>query len=315
MRLDGPTAFLISKPLQLMVALLIVRDLELAAKPVFVITKSFSGAQQVSERLEKAFDQVEARFFETQAQAYAYMGQQRFAHVFIDSDTGFRKYMTLARLKYSRRIGHFHVFEEGLGTYRTDLYHGLKARVFETVGIATRFGANAMTERVFVLEPEEYARKLPDLAGKATAISGTIRDMLSEDHDRFMFLFDVPEIPMPEGGRQETCSLYLTSWAVDEGFLAHLRGLPGDVFIKAHPHIQGFASIDGLLTIDPGAPAELVLVALLREYDHVEVFDHFSSVRRYVQDRRIKYRKVSSCHTEFRLLRAAESGVRAREID
>lgn len=289
MRLDGATAFLVTKPLQLIIAMLVVADLQFSQKPVFIIVKSFSGAERVSQRLTQAFENIDVKYIENHADAYAYIGKARFTHVFIDSDVGLKKTLILARLRYLRQIKHIYVFEEGLGTYRTDIYHGIKARVFSNLGIATSFGKNALIEKVFVLQPDEYIENFPELIGKVVAIRGKVSDLVSENLDRFRLLFDVPDIPSPRDSRKARCCIYLTSWTLDANIIAHLRTLDGDVFIKPHPHIQDSVAVEGFMFLDAGVPAELLLIDLLQRYTHVDVFDHTSSVRRYIQQNHLFY--------------------------
>ncbi|WP_143594695.1 hypothetical protein [Thioclava sp. DLFJ5-1] len=295
MHLNGTTAFLISKPLQLMISLLVLRQLHLDVIPVFLVTNSFRGAKDIAGRLNAVYpNQVEAPFFETQAEAYSYLGEKRLAHVFIDSDVGFQKAFTLARLKQLSRGNRIYVFEEGLGTYRDDLYRGLKARVFSALGIATRFGASRFVDKVFLLTSDEYVEKFPDLATKAIKISGSLSDFMSEEHENLRLVFGFAGVATPSHDRKEVCHLYLTSWSVDEDFLDNFSRLPGDLFIKAHPHIKTDILPRGIEAIDAGIPAELAIVELLRYYEAVRVFDHMSSTRRYITSQRASFQDANA---------------------
>lgn len=287
---SGRAAFLISKPLQLMVALCIARQVKLETKPVFVIIDTFCGASQVAERLSCDFDQLQTPvYFDSRQAALSFLKKQKFDHLFIDSDVGLRNFLTLASFKLAYPKISIHVYEEGLGTYRTDLYSGFKKKIFVMFGIGAFFGACRFVTSVYVYRTQEYIDNIPSNGFKVREIQGGLLQFLVSNRDALKRVFGFNGIK-PISPDVSRCSIYLSSWRIDADFLSYFQGLKGDLFMKPHPHIRSYDEINGIKVIGANIPAELVLTDLMKVYDSVVVFDHNSSVRRYITGKNIVYK-------------------------
>lgn len=270
---------------------MVVNQLLFERKPVFIITNSFRGAEGVAERLEQIYGrQLKAAYFETASEAFAELGVSKFDHVFIDSDVGFQKAVILARLKMRSPSTHLHVFEEGVGTYRTDLYEGIRKYTFPIVGIATHFGASPLIDRVFVLNASEYRTKFPARERKIHQIAGEMSAFITAEDHELKELFGFKGIQIPEGSDRRVCRLYLSNWTIDEAKLERFKGLSGDIFFKPHPQNLEYKTLDGIVSIDGGTLAEVVITELAKRYQNVEIYDHGTSVRRYIKSPRVTFK-------------------------
>lgn len=265
-----------------MVALCIVQQGEWDTKPVFVILDTFSGAGEVADRLLHDFDQFQSPVFFTSRQAaLAFLKKAKFDHLFIDSDVGVKNFLTLASQKFSNPRLLIHVYEEGLGTYRTDLYGCFKKKMFSLVGIGAFFGACRFVSRVYVFDAQEYIDNIPKNSVKVSKIQGDLSKFLAVNRDALKRLFGFTGVnPSPKD--KSHCSIYLSDWVIDKEFISYFKLLKGDLFIKPHPHLRNCNEFDGVRSIGANVPAELVIGDLMEVYDFVRVFDNHSSVRRYV---------------------------------
>lgn len=276
-----------------MVALCIVQQAKFETKPVFVIIDAFCGAGQVAEQLSCEFDQLQTPvFFDSRQAALLFLKKRKFDNLFIDSDVGLRNFLTLASLKFANPNISIHVYEEGLGTYRTDLYSGYKKKLFGLIGIGALFGSCRFVTSVYVYRSQEYIDNIPENGIKVREIQGGVHQFLVENRDALkrVFGFDGIKSISPHF---LCCSIYLSSWEVDAEFLSYFQGLEGDLFIKPHPHIRGCEEINGIKLIGANVPAELVLADLMKAYDSVVVFDRKSSVRRYITGKNLVYKMAN----------------------
>jgi len=289
----GRSAFLISKPLQLMVALCIAQQGKLAAKPVFVIIDTFCGATQVAESLSCEFNQLQTPVnFNSRQAALLFLREKKFDHIFIDSDVGLKNFLTLASIKLANPKISIHVYEEGLGTYRTDLYSGFKKKIFGLIGIGVFFGACRFINSVYVYRTQEYIDNIPSNAFKVRQIQVCLPQFLKANRESLKRVFGFDGVK-PISPDTSCCSIYLSNWKIDEKFLLHFQNLEGDLFIKPHPHINDYIETNPIKTIEANVPAELILAEFMEVYDTVIAYDHNSSVRRYITGNNLIYKMVN----------------------
>lgn len=285
---------MISKPLQLMIALCIVQQGQWDTKPVFVILDAFNGAREVAERLLHEFTRFQLPVFFTSRQAaLSFLKKEKFDHLFVDSDVGLKNFLMLASQKLANHRILIHVYEEGLGTYRTDLYRGLKKNIFDRFGIGTFFGSCRFVTDVYVFNTREYIDNIPSNAYKAREINESLSNFMMLNLNALKRLFGFAGVNQ-ELKNNSNCSIYLTSWGKDKKFLEYLKQLNEDIFIKPHPHLKNYTEFYDFRVIEAGVPAELIIIDLMDSYGFVRVFDHQSSIRRYVSGKNLCYELVEN---------------------
>lgn len=272
--------FLVSKPLQFFLASSIARDGVNATDRFLYVVNGFHGACEFFERLmphEFGFEQK--FFFEEWGEAYRHFSKGGVDQVFIDSDVGVNKFLTLMCLRFSAPDLRIAVYEEGIGTYRDDLYSGLKRRLLSSCGVGVHFGGSSFVDEVWVTRPAAYVGqfgskkpvKLFSISYEDFSISG-----LGE-------LFSGKKFLVSRGSAE--CIFYMTGWTIDYGLLDDLEQRSGvDIFVKLHPHIKDNSlKLSNAKSLPPSLPAEFVISELAKAYDYVTVLHCGTSAEFYCQ--------------------------------
>ncbi|MFN4238227.1 MAG: hypothetical protein ACK4FZ_13500 [Vogesella sp.] len=293
MHYQGKAAFLISKPLQLMISLCIVRQGIWDEKPVFIILDAFCGASSVADRLLSAFaDLQQPVFFKHRNQAFQYVKQKAFDHFFIDSDIGVKNYLLLLQQKIAKPSLMIHVYEEGVGTYRDDLYQGLKQRMLSALGVGTFFGGSAVVSSIFVYDDEEYMLKFPNNKHKVRKILEPLLLSVRRNYSVLCEVFDYPGLPdVPSKSR--VCNFYLSGWHLDKDFISSIVASDSLFFVKPHPHSKDEIYLPSLYVLRGGVPFELIVVCALKLFNVVRVYHVNSSAQRYLDDKAIEFLPLS----------------------
>lgn len=275
-----------------MVALSIMHQLEIAERSHVIVVDAFAGARGVAERLgslPEPFSGVSAVFVESPSKGYHLLRNSRFSAIFIDADVGVRKSVDLLRIRYSNPGLKINVYEEGLGTYRSDLYGGLKGSVLNYFGVGTRFGGFRFTSSLYLYDPKHYKVLFPGSEPKLERINRALPDFILDHFDTLSDLFDYKPNILP---RSKNCNIYLSNWTIDKFFIEKFLSYGIDSYIKPHPHILDFKESEYDLVIDAAAPAEIAIINFLKKYDFVDVYHHGSSIERYIKDSRVRYIRI-----------------------
>lgn len=283
-------AFIVTKPLQLMFATSIIRQLEIAERSVLIITDDFKDAIGVYERLrllESDLSLVDIRFCSDRNKAEMFATELDIETLFVDSDVGFKRFLILLKTQIRKRRLKIWVYEEGHGTYRSDMYQNhAKRRFFEFLGIGTHFGGSRFTRGIYLRDPELFIERFHFSAIDIRRIEHTPSEILRHNLETWVRIFDYSPV---KPGQADDCAIYLTDWRVREEGLAQLHNFRGRRFVKPHPHIKTPPHVHGTENISATAPAELVLIDLLEKHSRTTVFHHGSSCERYVIDERLSY--------------------------
>ncbi|MFB2531539.1 hypothetical protein ACEYYA_05150 [Paracoccus sp. p3-h83] len=269
-------AYVVGKPLQILIAHALRRDR--AGQPSqIIIFDEFDGAREVTDRLARLAE-VEVTYAASRDDAMTAARLLAPKSIFIDADVGPRSFIRLARLKAALPRINIHVFEEGVGTYRSDLYRGWRERLFRLIGIGTRFGHSRFTDYINVLEPAEYKEKVGEVA-TVLQISTSIAQVIEDDFDFWAKVFAMPDFPIP--GHSE-CALYMTNWQPEAAIAEKLSAKRVDLYIKPHPHLRDHTLFASGIMAPAGLPAEILIPYLAKNYDIVRIYHHGTSAERYV---------------------------------
>lgn len=286
---SGHSAFWITKPLQLMVALSISQQESWENKPTFIIIDSFSGANSVAGKLIETFSELQTPIYAaTRNSGLSFLLKNKFSNIFFDSDVGVKNFAAHAFQKILNPNLSIYIYEEGVGTYSTGLYSGAKKRLLQTVGIGTFFGGSRLTSSIYTYHPAEYLCKHNAKIRSTIEINQKLADFLRVNLDALNYLFGFSDVCV-NARKTAQCALYLSNWQVDAEFISFFNKLPFDRFIKPHPHIREVTHYEGVHSISADIPAELLIIKLMKQYQSVLVYDHNSSVRRYISGGNVTY--------------------------
>lgn len=276
--------FICTKPLQIMVAMIISKSYLNAS---LYIVSEFISASEVSESkvLAKHFRKV--FLFDTRQEALKKARKEAPRAVFIDSDIGLRRYFQLLCFKIINPHSEVHVYEEGTGTYRTNLVRSkLKKAIYRAIGAACYFGDSFTTKKIHVFDAKEHRKKLPHLKQKQIQIFKSISDFVGEYESEILTIF-CKGFNFEAIGSSGDAYIYMSDWHVDEKEIV-LITKHDNAFIKLHPHnkeaeIQSYKAIAAGANWIPGViPAEVVLSILSKRYDRVFVRHKNSSAVKYM---------------------------------
>jgi hypothetical protein len=290
--------FIVSKPLQYMISDIISHNLD--SEKYLIVIDSFSQARQVAERISKnkkwhMVSTVKNRFLSLVKAAF-----YKPKILYIDTDVGLRLYFYILIFKTLNFKSKVYVYEEGLGTYRTDIYNGgqfykFKSNLFKKVGVSTFFGGSTFCDGVYVFKPDEYKIILKPLPTKNIyAISPSLIQYCSLHTQRLLEEFaGKTHIGLPVGKK---CIIYLSSWAADiEAFEVIYKKIKPQVkILKLHPHIKKIEKeIIGFdIIINNSIPAEILLIEALSCFEKVYVVHHGTSVESYVDHNRVVFMNI-----------------------
>lgn len=281
-------AFVVSKPLQLIIALSIMTQLRIGQSVHVIVVDSFAGARDVCARLgspDGPLKGVSAEFVGSTKDGYRALRKRRFSRIFIDCDVGAVRYLELLMIKAANPHLTINVYEEGMGTYRTDLYSGIKKNVLDLVGAGTAFGGCGLTSNLYIYNPDDYLSSFYKTKVNLIKIHQQIADLVCKMFGEMMTLFDYT----PVSGAGSKCNIYLSSWKFNESFLKRFQSFPGDRYIKPHPHLKDANAEADAVFLSAAVPAELVLIDLLKKYKCIDVYHHGSSIEKYIKSDRIQY--------------------------
>lgn len=292
-------AFIVTKPLQLMVVMALNAQLPLGKKTLLLVD-NFFDAEHAFEKLKKtnrAWSSI--LFFQNVSAAFEYCRKAKHDQLFIDSDVGFRKYLLLFKIKAASWRTVFSVYEEGLGSYRADLYSGVRRLALKISGGAFYFGGCWLTKKIYLYRPDEYKNSIRSNRGKEEKILITIPELLAASARELVFIFGGTEIQdrLRLSENRECCVIYLSAWTADLEIIAkeHLSGSCFNV-LKLHPHFRsdfqhGADNFD--LCVVPSMPAEILIAMAANLFDRVEVLHHGSSVERYLTAGNVQYKNIT----------------------
>lgn len=286
------TAFIVSQPLQILIAISIIRQKRSEKKSCLIIVGTFFDAHQIFERM-KLIDWemggIFIVFFDSHEEAHLYIKENEFDNLFTDGDVGVRKYRDLLLMKASRRSLKINVYEEGLGTYRPDLYSGAKKLILNLLGVGTNFGGCSLTSSLYVLDPDSYRKIFPRYRCDVKKIDLSPMDIIKLYFNELSHIFGHCAVAPKSFG---VCHIYLSGWSIDFDFLHKFSNLPGDKYIKLHPRVKLDVDENWGTRISRSVPAEMVLIDLKEKYNEVNVYHHGSSAERYFNENDVVFIRI-----------------------
>lgn len=292
-------AFLVSKPLQLMIAGNIKDQYFSGEYNILVIWDGFLGSEDVASRGSdlKDLGWSAVYYFVNKKSALSWLKQQSLGEVLFDSDVGLANSLSLLSLKARNFSLKVSVFEEGVGTYRSDLYQGAKKGLFKVLGVGSVFGGSCFTSEIFVYNPDHYTSTTGNYATKASLISGGLDEYIESNLSTLSSLFSF----VPYGLEKSTKAvLFLSDFELNERELDDSicsMLLSAEVAIlKPHPHIRTVKStVESIFDYQclAAVPSELLIKSLSAVCSQVTVLHYGSSTESYAHFENVWYLDIS----------------------
>lgn len=293
--------FIITKPLQLMIVLAIIKQLPEKIHKELLIIDFFADAEKVSIKLSEIIDSTfSVIFLKDDIQAFNLSGKKKYKKLFMDSDVGFFRNLTLFNLKIRSIKTIFCTYEEGIGTYRNDLYFGVKRTFLKIIGCGVNFGGNWLTRELYVYNIDEVPLKKSKT--RIVRINKNIQNLIEEDKYFLAYVFDDYEF-LNEFSKfnNYNCLVYLSSWDIDLELFDLLKSIRSECFVKLHPHIKiQLERHVNFHIIDSRIPAEIFLSNLSFYCNKILVIHHGSSVDRYIKNEKIEFITANKFKDQYR---------------
>lgn len=288
--------FVVTKPLQLMVVLALIPQLGEDCAKDFLIVDNFAGAKDVYEEMTRQTgNDCRVYYFPHEPEAYEFALTKKYQKLFVDSDVGFRKNAALVKMAVLSPSTVLAVYEEGLGSYRTDLYKGARKQILQMMGCGVFFGGNWRTKEIYLFQPQSCTTPI---RAEKIKITKTLSELLLQEWDFLCSIFsaaDFIENIQSGGSSSKECIIYLTSWTIEEQRIAGLCADGRKVIVKPHPHIKdaNLLTWRSDLSLAPASiPAEIVIMSAARTFERVTVMHHGSSVDRYLNIPNVDFERV-----------------------
>lgn len=281
-------AFIATKPLQILIATAIKSQMSPEKNFVLAVVDGFSSSKIVADNISESElgwkSVIWAKSKEKLLPAIKDVAPDK---VFVDSDVGIRNLIYLIKLKLRTNLTSMFVYEEGVGTYRSDLYLGVKRMVLQALGVGVNFGGSAIVDGIYLYDPKNYAALSGKISKSIIPIEKNVASIVATDPLIWANLFEAGFFVDSLKSKSTVCHIYMSSWNVDERAIAFVSSKSGDKYMKLHPHLKSsdFRDLDeGVRVVPSQMPAELVLGLLASIYEKVFVYHHGSSVIRYVNE-------------------------------
>lgn len=205
------------------------------------------------------------------------------AHVFIHWDVGFG---TQPRLKKFKKANYGHkisVFEEGIGTYRQDVYPPLKRTIFKILGLPVNVGGSRYVDDIYVFDREKYINQAYARPDNVIQINTRLDEAMASQAGTFSYLFSSEDfLSSLQSSSNDTCEIYLSNWSFHESDIHGRFSENVTKVLKLHPYCDANFESDEILVAPKSLPAELLILTASNTFRSVTVYHNASSVHLYI---------------------------------
>jgi len=276
-----------TKPLQFFNAFNIP---EVDENSIFLMTNSFFQADLFFQKILNQTS-IKCFFFEEARDPYLWLEKNALDgdFLYINTDYGVKPMLWMWNL---RSLNIF-VYEEGIGTYRTDLISRsfLVKMCLKILGFKSYFGGGRFTKGIFVYDIDKYLSTKDNLKIEVRNFEMNFFDHLKNFKFRNL-LFDV-KINFINDINNKDVLLYISSWSLYPNLDVVLSEYVNYITVfKPHPHIVN--SLDNLFDlfqyqIDGNIMVEYLILNILENAKSLVVLhENSSSMLYFSNDSRIK---------------------------
>lgn len=292
---NGDSVFITERPIQIINAIELIDQLNLNGRVDLFIANTFHDAKGVSERLKISFPHINVFLFCDYQSAISHVPKRNYSHLFLHWDVGFRTQRILRHIKRLNPRLSISVFEEGVGTYRSDIYHFAKRKIFQLLNYPINVGGSIYTDRIFVHNVYEYNKNSVSTPKIVAKINRSVSESISYRWNNYIAIFDSDRfIENIEYDIDIECSIYMSGWnynpRIPEKYFRddHLN------IIKLHPHCSYSEDFRKYRSVPANIPAELLIQHASHRCKIVNVIHHGSSSTRYINAPNIRFFKAET---------------------
>lgn len=290
-----------SKPLQYINSKIIAQQEKSNENQTLIIVNMFYAAKDVVRNIEiydKEWSNVS--FAKNRFTSHLACAVRRPDVVYTDGDIGLRLFIYLMFIKAFNHKCKIFVYEEGVGTYRNDIYSSgvvshFKKFIFKMCGVGWYFGGSMFAEGIYVRDASRYLANLPRSEKFVKIIDESVQEYCENNFDKLSNIFG-KFFDEKNCWKKNHCAIYLSDWHWSEQRVSEsLREFRYDLLIiKPHPNIAidiKHQFIDAKICA-PSIPAEILIMSALSKFHKVTVFHHGSSAAEYIVGDNLNYIKI-----------------------
>lgn len=274
--------FICTKPLQILMCL----PLKKSEEDEIFLCDYFNRSLEISKKISTSGVFIKSKWFKTKKQAIFAAAKLRPQKIYIDSDIGLSNLTYLAAAKLISPKTTFHVFEEGIGSYRDDIITSkAKRTIYKLLGAATIFGECTLTESIYLTDPHSHKDKIPKLKTKIEKIPSSIVETIDKNREALEEVFSIKSIRLHQDSDQAT--LYLTDWNIEPKKIIDKLRSNKNAYIKPHPHTskESMAELEkhqNIILLPSAPPAEIIAATLLKKHSLLNLIHRNSSAAHYL---------------------------------
>lgn len=282
--------FVTERPTQIITALALCESFGAHWQVQIIVANCFYDAPTIVGRLSETEGGLNIRLAATYDEAIKIVESELPAHLFIHWDVGLGTQRRLQRLMRANQGQKISVFEEGIGTYRQDIYPPLKKRIFRLLGLPVNVGGSKYVDDIYVYDREEYVGSALVRPQNVVQIYPQLCEMLAKREAQFAYIFSCQWLfELLKASNDVLCTIYLSNWNFSESDLVGRLPENGVKVLKLHPHCQVCVKSKSIIVAPNSLPAELLVMSASRIFDVVVVHHKNSSVPRYVKNKNVKF--------------------------
>lgn len=281
--------FICTKPLQIMICMILNRH---ETGNHLYISDSFQDSQAIAESPELRKDFEKVVWFKTRSDALRAASKETAQVVFVDSDIGLKPLFDFCKVKAKSRKTEIHVYEEGVGTYRTNIIkNSAKKIIYKIIGAGCHFGGSRVTEKIHIFTPDLYKKNIPKLSSKVVAIEPRLEPWILKNKNKLIEIFS-PGFKVDNTKGEDSITLYLSDWNVDINLINKISET-NKVFVKPHPHIskevlRKIPNNKNIELVPSSLPAEILLMLFMEKFKKINVHHSNSSCMSYIKSNQIE---------------------------
>jgi hypothetical protein len=272
------TVFITERPTQIITSLILIEQLGLTKHTQIIAANRFTDAKSIINNLSRVSPEIEFLLTEDYDGAISAAQDQLPARLFMHWDVGFgtqRRLRKIAALNNNLPIS---IFEEGIGTYRQDIYTQPKRAIFRFLNLPTNVGGSKYTGEIFVFDKNKYISTATKSPPSINQIAEQYADFLMKHEHQFLDIFSGTElIKRLSDSRKRLCTIYLSDWKFKESDLNSIPKDDTEFVVKLHPHCKDNPILRSMEIAPRSLPAELLIISASKIFDRVNVYHKNSS--------------------------------------
>jgi len=282
--------FITARPTQIITALAVCEHLDLSNDTTIIVSNSFENASVIVDNFSSykpAFNFSLVPSFDAAIEAAI---SKMPAHVFLYLDVGFRAQKKIRRLRQANGKNKISVFEDGVGTYRKDIYSIAKKIILSLLGFPVNAGGSKYIDDIYLFDKKKYIENAQNKPNNIIQIKTGLIDFIDARQKELWSVFSARDFYESfKSMNGKICLIYLSNYEFDISDLTDIFHGDGVKILKLHPHCNAKIRGNDIIISPKWVPAELLITLASDIFDCVHVFHQNSSASLYIKKKNVKF--------------------------